>query len=229
MNLEHYLTTHHQGTPRQIFRLLRQGRVTVNETVADSGRQSVTADDEVAVDGLAVTGRQPQYLMLNKPVGVVNDLRATVAHSVGSLLNVLDQERSLQVLADLPKEVAGLVLLSDDAHFLADVQAAHWSSTLEVRVTGTALQDTDLKTLAACQQAQLVTHDLQRYQVVTVQTHQVAVAATALLGLANVSGAVVRTAIGPLQLPVDLSTGTYRGLFESEIDAVMVPTGDTVL
>ncbi|ERK40595.1 S4 domain protein, partial [Levilactobacillus brevis ATCC 14869 = DSM 20054] len=50
MNIERYLTEHHQGTPGQIFRLLRQGRVKVNDRLIDSPRETVDASDQVTVD-----------------------------------------------------------------------------------------------------------------------------------------------------------------------------------
>ncbi|HIW71008.1 MAG TPA: 16S rRNA pseudouridylate synthase [Candidatus Levilactobacillus faecigallinarum] len=221
MNIERYLSEQHQGTPRQIFRLLRQGRVTVNDTVIGVAYTQVTPTDRVCVDGLAVTGRQPQYLVVNKPMGVVNDLNPTVAHSLGDLLNALDQQRQLGVLADLPKDTTGVVVLSDDHHFLDDLRALAWSSTLTVQLTGTVVPAIDGQ---VPWDRLTPTVDQKRKRVtLTVVTTQVAAATTTLRQLPNVTGPVNRVALGPLKLPVDLPIGTYRGLHPQEIDDLVAP------
>lgn len=221
MNIEHYLTERHQGTHRQIMRLLRQGRVTLNGAVIVAGHTQVDSTDQVQVDGAAVTGRQPQYLLVNKPMGVTIDLNPTVAHSVGSLLNVLDQQRQLGAVADLPKEVMGVVVLSDDHRFLDDVRQIAWPSTLTTRLTGTAVP-AELAN-AAWDQVQTTVNQRQKYVTVTVRTQDVARALPALVALPNATGSVTRTALGPLQLPGDLPIGTYRGMHAAEIDAVVAP------
>ncbi|WP_395390448.1 MULTISPECIES: 16S rRNA pseudouridylate synthase [Levilactobacillus] len=218
MNIERYLTEHRQGTPRQIFRLLRQGRVTVNDLVVDSPRENVVATDQVRVDGLAVTGRQPQYLVFNKPVGFVLNLEPTSQRSLGSLLNALDQQRTLKALADLPKEAVGLVVASDDEHFLADVTAQNWDSTLQVSLSGTTVPT--LTTNAAFKQVTSSVDQVHQSVTLTLVTSDVPAGIAALSALPGVNGPVSRTAVGPLALPVDLPVGTYRGLFATEIDAV---------
>ncbi|MFD1455629.1 16S rRNA pseudouridylate synthase [Levilactobacillus lanxiensis] len=218
MNIERYLTEHRQGTPGQIFRLLRQGRVTVNDLVVDSPRENVTATDQVRVDGLAVTGRQPQYLVFNKPVGFVLNLEPTSQRSLGSLLNALDQQRPLKALADLPKEAVGVVVASDDEHFLADVTAQNWDSTLQVSLSGTTVPT--LTTNTAFKQVTSSVDQVHQSVTLTLVTSDVPAGIAALSALPAVNGPVNRTALGPLTLPVDLPVGTYRGLFATEIDAV---------
>jgi len=218
MNIERYLTEHRQGTPGQIFRLLRQGRVTVNDLVVDSPRENVVATDQVRVDGLAVTGRQPQYLVFNKPVGFVLNLEPTSQRSLGSLLNALDQQRTLKPLADLPKEAVGLVVASDDEHFLADVTAQNWDSTLQVSLSGTTVPT--LTTNVAFNQVTSSVDQVHQSVTLTLVTSDVPAGIAELTALPGVNGPVSRTALGPLALPVDLPVGTYRGLFAKEIDAV---------
>lgn len=218
MNIERYLTEHRQGTPGQIFRLLRQGRVTVNDLVVDSPRENVAVTDQVRVDGLTVTGRQPQYLVFNKPVGFVLNLESTSQRSLGSLLNALDQQRSLKALADLPKEAVGVVVASDDEHFLADVTAQNWDSTLQVSLSGTTVPK--LTTNAAFKQVTTNVDQVHQSVTLTLVTSDVPAGIAALSALPGVNGPVNRTALGPLALPVDLPVGTYRGLFATEIDAV---------
>ncbi|TGD18869.1 pseudouridine synthase domain-containing protein [Levilactobacillus suantsaiihabitans] len=221
MNIERYLTAHRQGTPGQIFRLLRQGRVTVDDQVVDSPRTDVTSDQQVRVDGLTVTGRQPQYLLFNKPVGFVLNLEPTSQRSLGSLLNSLDQQRSLKALANLPKEAVGLVLASDDERFLADVARQNWRSTLQIVLAGTTVPD--LSANVAFQDVTSQVDTVHQTVTVALTTTDVAAGVSALSNLAHANEPVVRTQFGPVALPVDLAVGTYRGLFANEIDALNGP------
>ncbi|MFC6259638.1 pseudouridine synthase domain-containing protein [Levilactobacillus fujinensis] len=226
MNIERYLTEHRQGTPLQILRLLRQGRVTVNSDVIDSPRTTVVEADNVRVDGMTVTGRQPQYLVFNKPVGFQLSMDPTMPHSLGSLLNAFDQPRQLDALADLPKEAVGLVLTSDDVRFLTDVTGQNWPSRFQVQVSGTVVP-----TLAPNQAFQDVTMQVdQVHQQVTVAltTIDSAMAVAALEKLPDVLGPVERLAVGPLRLPVDLPVGAYRGLLPTEIDELTGPLDEKI-
>lgn len=218
MNIERYLTAHRQGTPGQIFRLLRQGRVTVNDLVVDSPRENVAADDRVQVDGMAVTGRQPQYLLFNKPVGFLLNLEPTSQHSLGSLLNGLDQQRALKALATLPKEAVGLVIASDDEHFLADVAQQNWPSTLQISLSGTTVPK--MGPNAAFSEVTARVDCVHQSVTMTLKTCDVTAGVAALTALPGANSPVCRTAVGPLALPVDLPVGTYRGLFAVEIDTI---------
>lgn len=224
MNIERYLTENRQGTPLQILRLLRQGRVTVNSDVVDSPRATVAVADNVRVDGMTVTGRQPQYLVFNKPVGFQLSMDPTTPHSLGSLLNAFDQPRQLKPLADLPKEAVGLVLASDDEHFLTDVTGQNWPSQFQVQVSGTTAP------VLASNQAfhEVTTHVDQVHQHVTITlTTTDSESAVAVLGaLPDVLGPVERLTVGPLRLPVDLPNGAYRGLLPAEIDELTGPLDD---
>jgi len=218
MNIERYLTEHRQGTPGQIFRLLRQGRVTVNDLVVDTPRENVSETDQVRVDGMAVTGRQPQYLIFNKPVGFTLELEPTSQRSLGSLLNALDQQRTLMTSADLPKEAAGMVVVSDDDHFLTEVAQADWPNTLQVSLNGTTVPD--LPVNAAFNRVTTRVDTVHQSVTVTLVTRDIAAGIAVLTALPNVNGPVNRIALGALALPVDLPVGTYRGLFDDEIDAL---------
>ncbi|WP_407889978.1 16S rRNA pseudouridylate synthase [Levilactobacillus sp. N40-8-2] len=223
MNIERYLTEHRQGTPRQILRLLRQQRVTVNDDVVDLPLLTVTKSDQVRVDGMAVTGRQPQYMVFNKPIGFQLSMDPTSAHSLGSLLNTLDQVRPLRALTDLPKEASGLVLASDDDHFLTDVDQQEWVSSLRVQLTGEVAQLPSLEGDITFEDVKIVPDAIHQLTTVTVRTRDLTVAVPTLMALKGVNGPVSRVAYGPLPLPVDLSSASYRGLFPAEIDALNGP------
>ena len=223
MNIERYLNDHRQGTPRQILRLLRQGRVTVNGDLVDSPLATVAKADQVRVDDTAVTGRQPQYLMFNKPIGFQLSMDPTTAHSLGSLLNALDRVRPLKALADLPKEATGLVLASDDDHFLADVEAQEWVSTLRCQLSGVVTELPELMADLTFEWVQVTPDEVHQVTTVTVRTRDLTAALATLLDLKQLNGPVSRIAYGPLRLPADLSVASYRGLFPVEIDDLNGP------
>jgi len=224
MNIERYLTEHRQGTPLQILRLLRQGRVTVNSAVIDSPRTTVAVTDNVRVDGMTVTGRQPQYLVFNKPVGFQLSMDPTTPHSLGSLLNAFDQPRQLKPLADLPKEAVGLVLASDDEHFLTDMTIQNWSSQFQVRVSGTTIPK--LAPNQAFRDVTTQVDQVHQHVTVTLTTTDGEMAVAVLGALPDALGPVERVTIGPLRLPVDLPNGAYRGLLPAEIDELTGPLDD---
>lgn len=211
MTIERYLTEHQQGTPRQIFRLLRQGRVTVNERVVDSPLLKLAEADQVASDGLAVSGRDPQYLLFNKPTGMMASFAPDAQPGLGSLLNTLDRSRALESLADLPRDWAGLVLASDDQPFLADVASQAWASRLQVQLKGQVA-------VTAVQDWQRVTRDYDQLRDVTTLTGWTTASLADLPSLADQVGPTIRLGFGPLSLSIDLAVGTYRGLFDSETE-----------
>jgi len=219
MNIERYLTEHRQGTPGQIFRLLRQGRVTVNDVVVDSPRKLVTSQDDDRDDKLAVAGRQPQYYVFNKPLGFQLSLDPTAPRSLGSLLNGFDQQWQLQSLADLPREAVGVVIASDDAQFLMDVVAQNWLSTCRVQLAGVVVPE--IAANPAFQNLTTQVDQVSQTMTISLQTSDLTAAVATLSQLPGVTGPVERTALGPLSCPVDLAIGTYRGLTASEIDGLL--------
>ncbi|RXI79474.1 pseudouridine synthase domain-containing protein [Levilactobacillus suantsaii] len=226
MNLERYLTEHHQGTRRQIFRLLRQERVTVNDAVAVAGHTTVQPQDRICVDGLAVTGRQPQYLIFNRPLGFQNDLTPTVPRSLGSLLNDFDRQWQLTALADLPKTATGLVLASDDSRFVSDLQSLGWPSQVTAHLSAPLTDLTALRSAVAWQSLTAEVKAVQQTTTLVGVTHDLTGALTQFAQLPGLVGPVARTAFGPVSLPGDLPMGTYRGLFPAEIDALVAPLDD---
>lgn len=221
MRIDQYLTDFHQGTRRQVFRLLRQGRVTVNQAAIDSPLTTVTDRDDVRVDGRPVTGRQPSYLVVNKPVGVQLSLDATAPHSLGGLLNALDREQALKALPDLPKEAAGLVIVSDDDHFLKDVADQDWLSTLRVRLTGIVSELPVLDNDLTFEEVALMPDKIHQVTTLLARTRDLEVGVPTLANLNGVDGPVSRVAFGPLRLPIDLSVSSYRGLYPDEVDNLM--------
>jgi len=96
---------------RAAEKLVQEGRVTVNGTVATIG-QSVTETDVVEVDGRRVRAEPIRTYMLNKPMGVVSTAsdpegRRTVLHS-------LPDDVRLYPIGRLDIDTTGLLLITND-------------------------------------------------------------------------------------------------------------------
>ncbi len=104
--------------------MIREGRVTVNGTVASIGMQADPTKDEVAVDGTAVSRESRRYYLFNKPRGVV-----TTMHDPEGRSKVADYAVDLPVrvrpVGRLDINTGGALLLTNDgelAHRLLQAQ-----------------------------------------------------------------------------------------------------------
>jgi pseudouridine synthase len=97
---------------RKAEALIEAGRVTINGHVACLGDRAGPAD-EVAVDGaLLPAAREPVYLALHKPAGVVTSARST--HGEPTVLDLLPAEPRVLPAGRLDKDTSGLLLLTND-------------------------------------------------------------------------------------------------------------------
>ena len=93
--------------------LLAQGRIVVDGCVAQSIQQKITEFSRVVLDDKCLQDRQPIYLMLHKPKGVVS------ATKDGKHTTVLDlishpKKHELHIVGRLDFNTTGLVLLTND-------------------------------------------------------------------------------------------------------------------
>ena len=91
--------------------LIAAGRVTVNGRVAAVGTQ-VAEDDEVRVDGRALTAQAPVHLVLHKPAGVI-----TTASDPGgrrTVLDLIDVPERVFPVGRLDRDTTGLLIVTND-------------------------------------------------------------------------------------------------------------------
>lgn len=128
---------------REAERWIAAGRVVVNGRQLDSPAVTVTADDQVVVDGEPLPGRSPTRLWrYHKPPGLVT------THS--------DPERRATVFSRLPVEIGrvisvgrldlnteGLLLLTNDGELAREMElpSRGWTRRYRVRVYGTVDED----------------------------------------------------------------------------------------
>ena len=112
--LQKILSRHGVASRRQAEKLLAEGRVTVNGTVATLGDTANDETDEIAVHGVLLTAAPKYlYLMLNKPRGYVTTLHDEQGRrNVAELVRDCGQRVYPVGRLDLYSE--GLLLLTND-------------------------------------------------------------------------------------------------------------------
>ena len=95
MRLDKFLANMGVGTRSEVKACIRQGRVTINGERAKKPEQKVSEDtDCVCVDGQEIHFTEMQYLMLNKPQGVVT---ATEDREHKTVLDLIDSPMKKQL------------------------------------------------------------------------------------------------------------------------------------
>ncbi len=116
MRLDKFVSNNSPYSRSEVRRLLRSGRLLVNGKPARDSGMTLVASDEVALDGEVLVPRQPRYLMLHKPAGVVS---ATEDGSHRTVLVLLPAalRTGLHIAGRLDIDSTGLVLLTDDGQW----------------------------------------------------------------------------------------------------------------
>ena len=208
--------------------LIRQGRVHLNGRVRHDPETPVnTATDRIEVDGRPVIGQEKQYLVLNKPRGLVTTVsdekgRATI---YACLEDIADW---LAPVGRLDKASEGLLLLTNDSEWAARVISpeTHLDKTYHVQV-GTIADDALLRTLCQgvrmedgawlkAKQARLLRHGGRNSWLAVVLDEGKYRHIRRMLSALDVDVLrLVRVAIGPLTLG-ELPKGAHRPLTARE-------------
>lgn len=156
VRLDKYLAHAGFGTRSEVKKLIRSGRVLLGNAVVKRPEEKVSLESRIFVDGKAVFWSEYEYLMLNKPKGVVSAVQDDVEKTVVDL--VLAQEavwqkeclpsedahklqlsyKKLFPVGRLDKDTEGLLLLTNDgalAHELLS-PGKHVEKTYQVWVEG---------------------------------------------------------------------------------------------
>lgn len=157
MRLDKYLSDYTELTRSQAKKAIRQGRVTVNGTVPEKGEERVELSDSVLFDGKQIRAEKYQYIMLNKPAGLVSattdDINKTVVEyikekaPVGRVATDFEEislAKDLFPVGRLDKDTEGLLILTNDgdmAHRLLSPKR-HVDKTYFVRLD-TRIDETD--------------------------------------------------------------------------------------
>ncbi len=112
MRINKYISETGFCSRRETDRLIAAGRITINGKVCVKGAE-VEAEDIVLIDGKEIpqVDRQPVYLALNKPIGIV----CTAAQQVeGNIIQYVNYPSRIFAVGRLDKASEGLILLTND-------------------------------------------------------------------------------------------------------------------
>lgn len=120
----------------QAFKLIRAGRVSVNERVIRNPESPINEErDRIAVEGKAISAAGMIYLMLNKPRGIVTT--ASDEKGRDTVYSLLPSGLPwLAPVGRLDKASEGLLLLTNDSEWGARITApeSHLDKTYHVQV-----------------------------------------------------------------------------------------------
>ena len=113
MRLDKFLANNTAYSRKEVKRLLRDKRITLNGSVVKSASTNLTEQDQVELDQEEVKLLGPGYFMLNKPVGTVC---ANSDSEHETVFDLLDEEtyNGLHVAGRLDIDTTGLVLITGD-------------------------------------------------------------------------------------------------------------------
>lgn len=113
MRLDKFLADMGEGTRQEVKRLIRQGRVRVdNEAISKPESKVDESSQKVTIDGREVRYRRYEYYMLNKPAGVVSATEDTEK----TVIDLIEgrKRKGLFPVGRLDKDTEGLLLITND-------------------------------------------------------------------------------------------------------------------
>lgn len=143
MRIHRYIASSGLCSRRKAEELVREGRVSLNGKLVVEMGVPVQEGDEVAVDGVPVSPAQHQYIVLNKPKGVVTTLsdpqrRPTVARLLPP------SAQGLKPVGRLDLETEGLLILTNDGELAMRLTHPRYGveKEYEAEVAGVPTEDT---------------------------------------------------------------------------------------
>ena len=134
VRINRYLSEKGYCSRREADRLVESGQITVNGQTAQMG-QKVTDDDVILVRGKSLNKKAPEKVILavNKPVGVVCTTRSFPGEE--NIVDLVPWESRLYPVGRLDKDSQGLIFLTNDGSFAAEVTKASGNHEKEYEVT----------------------------------------------------------------------------------------------
>ncbi|MCB9736434.1 MAG: rRNA pseudouridine synthase [Deltaproteobacteria bacterium] len=236
MRLDRWLAHHIGSTRKEVDRVLRAERVTVDGEVVRKGATHITPGTSVvALDGARLEHVERYVVMLHKPAGVVSATKDP--HGDPLVVDLVPESvcpRALSPVGRLDKDATGLLLLTDDGDLVHAITHPKRGVTklYEVRYDGALAADAQhafetgvvLADGTRCKPARLdlVAPGLAHVTVHEGKYHQVK-RMIAAVG-AHVTG-LHRTRVGPILLDPALPEGEARRLTDAELAALDAVTG----
>lgn len=120
MRLDKFICKSTELTRSEAKKLLKSGEVRVNGEVAKNPAMQVHENNDIDIDGQALTARQSRYFMLHK---VADTICSNVDEGFPSVLHFLDVDKAfdLHIAGRLDADTTGLVLITDDGRWSHNV------------------------------------------------------------------------------------------------------------
>lgn len=220
------------GTRKEVKQLVKEGRITVDGTIADDpGMHVVAEQQEITVDDEPITFKRWVYVMMNKPPGVIS---ATEDSRHKTVVDLLPYEWAIKVhpVGRLDIDTEGLLLLTNDGQlshnllspkkkvdkeYLARIEGRVTDKHIEAFAQGVTLED-DFTTLPARLEI-LSSGEISEIKVTIMEGkfHQVK-RMFAAFDLQVIY--LKRIRMGTLLLDDSLNLGEYRELTDVELNAL---------
>ncbi len=111
ISLNKYISQSGYCSRREADKLIEQGRVLLNSTIAQKGNR-VVPSDEVIVDGQRIKSKKKAvYLALNKPVGITS---TTDTRDPDNIIDFIQYKERIFPIGRLDKSSSGLILLTNN-------------------------------------------------------------------------------------------------------------------
>ncbi|PKM81237.1 MAG: 16S rRNA pseudouridine(516) synthase [Firmicutes bacterium HGW-Firmicutes-14] len=139
VRLDKFLAAAGYGSRKEIKKIVRQGKVTVNgEVIKDSSVHVAPEKDRVTVDMVEVIYRELVYLILNKPSGYITSTEDSGEPTVMEFIPEEFSHYKLFPVGRLDRDTEGLLLLTNDGKLAHDLLAPkkHIPKTYYVKVDG---------------------------------------------------------------------------------------------
>jgi 16S rRNA pseudouridine516 synthase len=224
--LDRFISRHTGLNRRAVKGLLAQKRIILDGELATDVATLVDEFTRVALDGRVLQARQPIYLMLNKPAGI---LSATQDNKHKTVLDIIDREdrQQLHIVGRLDINSTGLILLTNDGRWSRQLTQPTAGIAKQYRFT--LAQTIDESYVRAFAEGfyfayENITTRPARLDIIDTLTADVFLTEGRYHQLKRMFGrfqnevlTLHRTAIGGLTLDVTLAAGEYRELTAEEI------------
>ena len=225
--LDRHLSNALRINRRDVKPLLAAGRVKVNGTIARDADLLINQFAAVVVDNEALPFQHAQYLMLNKPAGILSATKDANQRTVLDLLDAV-QHAGLHIVGRLDKNSTGLLLLTNDGEwsrglmapekhvektYIVGVKHAISDECVEAFALGIHFPFEDIVTRPAS--LEILAPQLARITLTEGRYHQI----KRMFGrFRNPVLSLHRTQIGAITLDPALPSGAYRALLRSELE-----------
>ena len=216
--------------PKEVRPVLARGGVRVDGRVATGISQVIDEFSRVVLDDRLLQARQPVYIMLHKPVGVVSATRDSTHKTVIDLLDLPGRE-ALHIAGRLDYHSSGLLLLTNDGRWSRQLSSPRNNVRKLYRVTLAH------PATPACVRA-FAEGMYFAYEGITTRPAELRIVAGNVVEVALVEGryrqirrmfrrrqnrvlALHRTTIGTLPLDAGLAPGEYRDLTALEVAEIL--------